>query len=153
MNRPLLKAERGFRTLAVCAVLVAPMSVLSTASAGERPPRIIAIHQWFETTDNGDGTYGVVFEVSFTNAGAAAIDDLRVELIDAGVAPVLPGENVLAVGSLTPGQTTATSWRIITYAPMEAGMAARPLFIHGEAVDEGGFPIGVGILSRGRPVP
>ena len=153
MERSLSRAEIGLRALALCAVCVAPMGVLSGAAAEERYPRIIATHQWSASSDNGDGTYAVTFDVVFANIGTASIGALTVELIDAGMAPVLPGENILAVGSLTPGKTIAASWRITTYAPMAAGMAARPLFIHGEGVDEGGLPIGVGILSRGRLVP
>ena len=102
MERSLSRAENGLRALALCAVCVAPMGVLSGAAAEERYPRIIATHQWSASSDNGDGTYAVTFDVVFANIGTASIGALTVELIDAGMAPVLPRENILAGGVADP---------------------------------------------------
>jgi hypothetical protein len=58
MDRTLSKAEHGLYALVVCALFVAPMSVLSAASDDDREPWIAASHRVSAVTDSGDGTRG-----------------------------------------------------------------------------------------------
>ena len=116
--------------------------------ATAEPLRLAATHLQLATESKRDGR--VTLAITLTNTGAAAAEDVRLILLAGPGLPVMPGENVLAVGALAAGKTVTLSWPIRVRTPVAASRRGLPLMvIHAEGVAaDGTTPVSTGMLSR-----
>jgi hypothetical protein len=128
---------------------------LGARAAAAEPLRLAATHQQLATKSNQDGTATVTLAVTLTNVGSVAAEDVRLILRKGPGLPVMPGKNVLTVGTLTAGQTVTLSWPITVLAPAAPTRDDLPLMvIHAEGVAaDGTTPLSTGVLSRAHYHP
>ena len=128
---------------------------LGAREAAAEPLRLAATHQQLATNSNQDGTATVTLAVTLTNEGSVAAEDVRLILRKGPGLPVMPGKNVLTVGTLAAGRTVTLAWPITVLAPVAPTRGdLPPMVIHAEGVAaDGTTPVSTGVLSRARYHP
>ena len=123
---------------------------LGAREAAAEPLRLAATHQQLATNSNQDGTATVTLAVTLTNEGSVAAEDVRLILRKGPGLPVMPGKNVLTVGTLAAGRTVTLAWPVTVLAPVAPTRGdLPPMVIHAEGVAaDGTTPVSTSVLSR-----
>lgn len=136
---------------AVAAFLVG--AALFCGNAAVADDIVTARFDWAYTVDNNDGSFAVGLETSVANRGDHDLANLKLILLGGPTFDVIPGDNVLEIGSLSVGGGVDLTWEITALNPLDESLEPMIIVATGEATDSFGEPIYVPVAQvRGSTV-
>jgi hypothetical protein len=120
-----------FLAVVLNSLIFAALLISNTSIADEQ---ISATHQWLATTEQGDGTHSVTWEVMLFNQGTENLTDIELNALPRD-SELLPESPALRVDSLLVGDSISLTWTTQMISPVSDELPVSFFLFQGEATD------------------